>query len=396
MEYLLIKCAIFFTDMIDRKKINDPKLLALATVLVESMGKTVVAIKADDFQTKESRNTIAARKAFADNYSTKYDDLILLYDTLRREAGSTDSSEFYFQGLYYTIFIQFLMGMNVNFYSIAKTSGVPGKEFEAVGPRVELGQQPYELAPAAHKEWATKEAFLPREGAASDPGQIFTHDICGIPHVIRHIKHGLAVLEREHVLLKEMFKEYFTSPETTISSKYLNLDALITAIRYQVIRMFWPGRSHMIYSDPRPGSRQKKSFFHKTRQTIANEYMDAILADVLHKLPKAGRKRNITTAKWKKTFLIDSKSFSRLRTNLYFSFAAEIGFGEPWFRNVYQKRTSTGSYTKDPKSKPAKEGPYGPDDYPIDVFRKFPKPAEDDDEEGADDEDEIDNDDDDQ
>jgi hypothetical protein len=314
------------------------------------MDDTTVNISKLNYQTKDSRECYAARLAFADEYSEKNKDLCPLFDGLFNERPD---ASLYFQG-------------------------VPGEEFEKVGPRVKLGQHPYPNTPAAHQKWASHISYLKR-GKADPPSDgrplAFHHEICGELKELIHLRSGVAVLSSEHELLKKYFLQYLGEDVTMFQNSKL----CETGIKHLVVRMLWPGRTSLIYSNPRPGGRQPKSDFHQIRISIAGEYLEMVKTEVartIHKKTKAMNK------KWDK--FITRKIFSSLRDRSYYAFAMEIGFGEPWFRTYFQKRTSMGMGKKDQKPKTGKgkaakdnKKPEAPltDVEPVDFFRLYDDPT---------------------
>lgn len=364
---------------------------------MSNMDKTTVDIKLGEFVEKESKFSQEARCAFADQYSNHNKDLPTLFEAIFNETPETS---LYFKGL-------------------------AGEEFESVGPVVPLGPPPFPNAPAAHEEWVNYASYLgPASGAGGQPSFLFMHEICGKMVQLMHLTKGVCVLTTEHALLQKYLLEYLK--EELKMCETLALCQM--TIRHLLVRMLWPGRTSLVYSNPIPGRKQNKPDFHHTRMEIANQYFNQVLAEVaatIRTTPKTATMTKMTKkvpkgGKRPKEGFLNRKVFATLRDKAYSTFAAEIGFGEPWTRKYFQKRTTQGLKKLEdlaekkkeeaknaPKQKAGKgkgrkknnkdddEEPAMTDTVAVDVFRHFPDPTRAHPlQEGEEPEDESDNDDD--
>jgi hypothetical protein len=348
---------------------NPAKFEKLKTALLSNLERTCVNINKTEFDTQESRLSRAAREKFADTYSNYNQDLPWLFDAIL-EAPAEDN-------LYFP--------------------GVKGEEFDRVGPAVRLGPKPHHNAPAAQKKWENYASYLDEDRDESEINGplLFNHDdLCGQHPQLMHLKFGIAVLTTDHELLKKHVEEYLAEDAKICAS----LNVCLTTIKYILLRMLWPGRTSLVYSNPRPGRKQHKPPFHQVRVDVANEYFVQVakeVADEMHISPQTktmikilGKKNNgrgkgkgKAAAETKAPFIIITRGvFSTLRDKTLVAFANEIKFGDAWFRGYFQKRTTAGlklaaleaakPKTGKGKKKKEQEGPMT-DTVPVDLFRNY-------------------------
>jgi hypothetical protein len=294
-----------------------------AAALFETLDEAVFNIKKTDFDSKEKRESYEMRKKYADLYTEINKDLIVLHDDIIEESLTTNlvsefglpiekSEEDYFDDSF--------------FYD----GPVNGPKFDDVP--VALGKKPYIVTFPAKPEWAT---------LANDEHVLHN----GVE--LRHLKYGLCVrlddqdrMDRiGEMLFKGTDQAYKMAPgkktkkELPDFGDYSSMTFCQAALLQHGIRMFWPGRSHKVYSDPRgvKGSSVKPAFHHMRVRLLA-EY----LADVMKLSCEKLKVKIPDTYDWKKLI---RDQFPPLRTKAYYSLACEIGLGEPWHRDYFQPRT---------------------------------------------------------
>jgi hypothetical protein len=286
--------------------------------MVERMLQDVKhTVKADSWIIKyplaKDRKNDECRRIFADHYSEKYADLPNLYDEITEQG----SESFYYEG-------------------------PVGKEFDRFGPVVDIGSiEPFPNTPAAHEEWMDLPNFLKHQKIV--PGMVFQGDICGVQTELMHIEYGLAVLTSEDTLIRQLMREHIMQlPGLVISTK----KCLKAAIYHILIRMFWPGHSHKVFSDPRQLSKPKeKPPFHKYRVDLASRYARIIWKqerkNLLPELKKLkdfdlhdpDKKYNEKTD-WSKEI---TKCFVKLKAQAGQQHAMDMGFGFDWYKHYFTK-----------------------------------------------------------
>jgi hypothetical protein len=101
-----------------------------------------------------------------------------------------------------------------------------------------------------------------------------------------------------------------------------------------VIRMFWPGRSHKVFSDPRGVRGGKKPAFHRMRLIIAADYLYSLMSFRCEQLKVTNMNSIVKTREILQKKL--SNQFDRLRVKAQYTFATDIGFGQPWYEGYFK------------------------------------------------------------
>jgi hypothetical protein len=278
---------------------------------------------------EKDRYNDECRQIYADDYSKKYVDLLELYEQIT------------------------VLGKNSFYYK-----GPPGKEFDQFGPVVDIGTiEPYPNTPAAREEWQERPAFLDRKQINKEGGMIIKTVVCQEEVQLLHIKSGLAILMSEHLLIRKIMNEQILAePARSVKSVKKCLKA---AIYQNLIRMFWPGHSHMVFSDPRNMSKPKeKPAFHSQRLELAADYAKLVWMQARQKLLPQLEKRpdfNSATANhnhninWKDEII---KCFIKVKAVAAQQHACDMGFGYYWYKNYFSEDNME---PKKKKKKPRKK-----------------------------------------
>jgi hypothetical protein len=288
------------------------------------------------------RNNDDCRQIFVDDYAEKYADLPELYD----EINQLGQKSFYYKGL-------------------------PGKEFDLFGPPVDIGtiDEPYipthPNTPAARKEWEQKPALLDKKKIEEGGEMIFKAEICGQEVQLLHIGSGLAVRIEEHQLIQKLMNEQISAePAGTVKGGANK--CLKAAIYHNLIRMFWPGYSHKVFSDPRNISKPKeKPAFHLKRLTLAAEYAGLVWSQVLKELrPQLKKRTDYASPSAKHNDKIDwkeeiTKCFVKLKAVAQQQHACDMGFGYNWYKKNFSSKDESEA-NKTPRKKIEFFGKYQP------------------------------------
>jgi hypothetical protein len=277
-----------------------------------------------EYVTEIERDTDNCRRLFAEDYSEKFKDLLELYDTLTK-LQRIGTPSFYFKG-------------------------VEGKEFEVVGPVVDIGTVDYfPFTPAAHVEWKDKygPGYLVEKQLTEEMQFSYYMPACCDHIDLIHVKDGLAVDLQEHDLLRKLMREYMTGRPKTIREPEKHLRA---AISYQLpIRMFWPGNTHKVYSDPRNDYKgPEKPDFHTTRVKLAAQYT----ALLWKKEEKYLKDNGIPIVETNKKIVWEDeikKGFGKLKSLVAQQHAIDMGFGYKWHKLKFANKgyASIGFFNKD-------------------------------------------------
>jgi hypothetical protein len=274
----------------------------LAATLLAELAHCAVDLKTDDFV--KNRKSDEARKKFATLYESEYSELIPTYDYLLELAALNDDDEENPQ--------------NSSFYF----DGLPtGRKLGDI--KVDIGEPPFPTVPPAKWEWRDKEHF-----SLSAP---FVHD----GQELIHVKKGLAIQLAEHEIFRKILEQFVIGHlQGTQANKeftFPNMKLCQAALLQQTVRMFWPGRTHMVFADPRGKKSGEKPKFHTLRLEIAGEYLNDMATAEL------GDSQDEDVEKEPKVWAeLLKDQFERLRTRSYMDFAIGIGFGEPWYKNTFQ------------------------------------------------------------
>jgi hypothetical protein len=192
--------------------------------------------------------------------------------------------------------------------------------------------------PAAHEEWKLKPAFLEMEDIT--PGMLFMHKICLQTMEVVHVGEGLGVLRIEHDLLRRLMREYMMDRSEIIRGGDKHLKA---AISYQIpIRMFWPGDTHKIYTDPKNEAKgQEKPSFHVRRVKLAAQYTKLLWKlekEDLRKHKLIPESNNNLEIEWEEEI---KKGFGKLKSLASQQHAIDLGFGYTWWKKKYSKESNT-------------------------------------------------------
>jgi hypothetical protein len=155
---------------------KNPSLKRLVKVAQKDIESFVIPPSIMDIIQKRDSG-YKSRQAFADAYKLAFQPDVDLHSAI------VESNSVFFKG---NCFVDFLPNI-VSSMTVPSNVflGIPGKEFETVGPPVPLGPLPYPITPAAHKEWAKKPSFLDTSTSTADA--TFHHLI--VSHACRRAKY---------------------------------------------------------------------------------------------------------------------------------------------------------------------------------------------------------------
>jgi hypothetical protein len=306
---------LYFSDSINNQEEAIPisTLQPLARQLFQDLDRSVIKERklADEFP-KNARECYEARKKFANNYSSTYEQLPRLFDAISQQDAEDGVDSFYYTGL-------------------------PGEEFDVFGPPVEIGLEPFPMTPAASKNYMERPSYLEEESdqLGLQSQMIFEADINNMKVDVVHISDGLVVLLQEHILVRNIVEQYMLENHTSFQGPVKQFAGFM----HHVIRMFWPGYSHKVFTDPRGILKQQtKPAFHQKRLDMAAKYAEIVwdttkenLKQQIAKLKTKDNKPKVAleTHDWKK---ILPKYFERLRSDAAQKHAIAVGFDATWYK----------------------------------------------------------------
>ena len=316
----------------------------VASKLFDSLENAAVDLKKSDFDTKKKRETFEARQKFADLYANKNADLPSLFANICASAKSAS--------LVSELNLSTDDSSNLLVDEQLDDSFYYDDDFENVP--VEIGKKPYPIVFAAKKDWIKSEFdFIEYKGVQ-----------------LRQIALGLVISVIEEIELTNIVDSYIVGIANAaemeakkveekardaakktdkkgkkrvvqksdnakgLFGEFSNVTICQAAMLQFAIRMFWPGRSHKVFSDPRGVKGGKKPAFHRLRLIIAADYLYSLLTFRCHQLKITDIDSIVKTREMLQKKLSDQ--FDRLRVKAQYTFATDIGFGQPWYEGYFK------------------------------------------------------------